>query len=70
MSISLAGRTAAVTGGGRGIGRATALELARLGASVVVNDIGTTTGGDGTDAAPAEQVADAIGRLTKAVAEI
>ena len=60
MSFSLAGRTAVVTGAGRGIGRETALELARLGASVVVNDIGTSTAGAGSDAAPAEQVVSEI----------
>jgi NAD(P)-dependent dehydrogenase (short-subunit alcohol dehydrogenase family) len=57
MAITLAGRAAVVTGAGRGIGRAVALELARLGANVVVNDIGTELDGSGTDASLAEQVA-------------
>ncbi|MFF3175038.1 3-oxoacyl-ACP reductase [Streptomyces sp. NPDC057900] len=59
MSLPLDGLSAIVTGAGRGLGRAEALELARLGAAVVVNDYGQP-GRDGSgeaSAAPAEQVA-------------
>jgi NAD(P)-dependent dehydrogenase (short-subunit alcohol dehydrogenase family) len=57
MGLSLEGKAAIVTGAGRGIGRATASLLARLGASVVVNDIGTSTSGTGEDSGPAEELA-------------
>ena len=54
------GRVAIVTGAGRGIGRGHALELARQGAHVVVNDLGSSVGGDGADAGPAQAVVDEI----------
>ncbi len=49
-----------VTGAGGGIGRDMALALAAEGARVVVNDIGTSTTGEGTDAGPAQRVVDEI----------
>ena len=45
-----------VTGAGRGIGREMALEMGRLGAKVVVNDLGTSITGEGTSSEPADEV--------------
>ena len=50
--MGLDDRVAIITGSGRGIGRAIALELARQGAAIVINDVG--------DAAPAQQVCQEI----------
>jgi NAD(P)-dependent dehydrogenase (short-subunit alcohol dehydrogenase family) len=54
------GRVAIVTGAGRGIGRGHALELARQGAHVVVNDLGSTVDGTGADRGPAQAVVEEI----------
>jgi len=57
----LDGRVAIVTGAGRGIGRSVATLLARQGAAVVVNDLGSAVDGSGSDAGPASVVAQEIG---------
>jgi NAD(P)-dependent dehydrogenase (short-subunit alcohol dehydrogenase family) len=57
------GRVCVVTGAGRGLGRAHALELARHGARVVVNDLGVTLDGRAAGGSPAEEVAAEITAL-------
>jgi NAD(P)-dependent dehydrogenase (short-subunit alcohol dehydrogenase family) len=57
---ALDGRVAVITGAGRGLGREHALLLAAEGARVVVNDLGGGPDGSGSDATPAQQVADEI----------
>jgi NAD(P)-dependent dehydrogenase (short-subunit alcohol dehydrogenase family) len=59
----LDGRVAIVTGSGRGIGREFALCFAREGASVVVNDVGASLDGRGTEEDPAAQVCKEIEAL-------
>ncbi|CAG2137675.1 SDR family NAD(P)-dependent oxidoreductase [Cupriavidus plantarum] len=57
MAQMMEGKVVVVTGAGGGIGRDMALAMAAAGASVVVNDLGTSTSGEGQDMGPAESVA-------------
>jgi NAD(P)-dependent dehydrogenase (short-subunit alcohol dehydrogenase family) len=56
----LEGKVIAVTGAGRGIGRALALECASQGAAVIVNDFGGSLSGEGADEGPAQSVVNEI----------
>ena len=60
MAGIVAGKTAIVTGAGRGIGRGIAMLLAKEGARVVVCDIGASLQGEGSDTGPAQETVDAI----------
>ncbi len=65
----LAGKVVAITGAGRGVGREIALLCANEGAAVVVNDLGTSGEGEGSDLSPAQEtVQDIVNTGGKAIA--
>jgi NAD(P)-dependent dehydrogenase (short-subunit alcohol dehydrogenase family) len=60
MPGKLDGKTAIITGAGRGIGREVAIRFASEGARVIVNDLGVSVDGEGKDDSPAQQTVNDI----------
>ena len=60
MQALLEGKVIVVTGAGAGVGKGIAMEAARQGAKVIVNDLGVAIDGSGASSGPAQQTVDEI----------